>query len=81
MTEKSKSPRPVCPECGQTLCPTKKHAVITDEQVATDELPEGLALNYPEVDMALFAGIYCSSDCVIDSHTRGYPKHRKENGI
>ena len=54
-------PRPTCPECGKTVHPERA-------------VPYNVDITKPVSHM--LTGIYCSSDCVLDAHRRGYPGER-----
>ncbi len=54
------NPRPTCPECGRSCHP----------EIA---FPYGKAHTLRE---RLLEGIYCSADCLLDAHKRGYPNER-----
>lgn len=60
------SARPVCPECGRVVDPKKARPIT----LAGSKLPEAKQVRYAVV------GIYCGSDCALDSWLRGFPSHR-----
>lgn len=66
-------PRPQCPECGRVLHPKYGVIVVSDDDVVSDDLPAGVPLH---PDPTVFAGLYCSGDCVLDAFHRGWPEYR-----
>lgn len=68
-------PCPQCPECGRVLHPKHSIVVVSDDDDEPDDyIPDGMPADAFHKD--IFAGLYCSGDCILDAITRGWPEYR-----